>query len=125
MQLDYLLLGHSGPHVSPLSPGAVTLGKTPGGWRCDAAAAEGITRANTEAADNFMDAAEVYRAGDSERIVGRTLAAASLREQMVIATKYSFDSGAKEIDARVRPKRLETTMGRFPGWHTSRAGFRR
>ena len=95
---DYLTLGRSGLRVSPLCLGAMTFGNG-SGWTCDEATSAELIRAFMDAGGNFIDTADVYGQGESERIVGKVLGDAGLREQVVIATKFTFDSGAKGINA--------------------------
>jgi aryl-alcohol dehydrogenase-like predicted oxidoreductase len=77
----------------------MTFGGVTEGWTCDEATAERLIRIYCDAGGNFIDTADVYRAGESERIVGKVLGAAGIREQMVIATKFTFASGAPGINA--------------------------
>lgn len=99
MALDsYFTLGRSGLRVSPLCLGTMTFGQS-SGWGCDEAASAEMLHAYMGAGGNFIDTADVYAAGESERIVGRVLKAAGIREEMVIATKFTFDSGAKGVNA--------------------------
>lgn len=95
---DYLTLGRSGLRVSPLCLGTMTFGQT-SGWGCDEDASAQMIHAFVEAGGNFIDTADVYATGESERIVGKVLNDASLRDEMVIATKYTFDSGLKGPNA--------------------------
>ncbi|NUR96591.1 MAG: aldo/keto reductase [Kribbellaceae bacterium] len=52
-------------------------------------------RTYIEAGGNFIDTADFYTAGESERIVGRLIAEAGVRERMVLTTKAtnSVDTG--------------------------------
>lgn len=94
----YATLGRSGLRVSPLCLGAMTFGQT-SGWGCDETASAQMIHTYAEAGGNFIDTADVYATGESERIIGRTLNAAGIRDEMVIATKFTFDSGAKGPNA--------------------------
>lgn len=96
---DYFTLGHSGLRVSPLCLGAMTFGHA-ADWGCDETASAAMIHAYIEAGGNFIDTADVYGTGESERIVGKVLNAAGLREELVIATKFTFDSGAQGVNAR-------------------------
>jgi aryl-alcohol dehydrogenase-like predicted oxidoreductase len=57
--------------------------------------ARAIFRAYIDAGGNFIDTADFYTAGESERILGRLIAEAGVRERMVLTTKAtnSVDSG--------------------------------
>ncbi|HET6987158.1 MAG TPA: aldo/keto reductase [Kribbella sp.] len=98
MALDhYYLLGRSGLRVSRLALGTMNFGKAgfhaPYGKTEDEARA--IFRAYVDAGGNFLDTADFYTAGESERILGRLIAEAGIRERMVLTTKAtnSVDSG--------------------------------
>jgi aryl-alcohol dehydrogenase-like predicted oxidoreductase len=49
---------------------------------------------------NFIDTADAYSAGESERIVGRALATNGLRARTVVATKGFFPQDASDPNAR-------------------------
>lgn len=83
---DYRLLGRSGLRVSPLSLGTMTFGAE--GWGTDFEEAQRMVKSYTENGGNFIDTANFYTNGESERMVGRLVKA--VREEMVIATKYSL-----------------------------------
>ncbi len=78
--MEYRILGRSGIKVSPICLGTMMFG----GATEEAEAARIIAIAR-EAGVNFIDTADVYNAGESERIVGRAIAGA--RDHWVLATK--------------------------------------
>jgi aryl-alcohol dehydrogenase-like predicted oxidoreductase len=84
---DYRLLGRSGLRVSPLCLGAMTFG-VPADWRADAAEAEKMFNYYVERGGNFIDTANRYGDGGSEKMVGKL--AKGRRDQLVIATKYTL-----------------------------------
>lgn len=87
MQLDhYRLLGRSGLRVSPLSLGTMTFGME--GWGTDLAEAKNIVAHYMSLGGNFIDTANFYAMGESERMIGQILQ--SSRPEMVVATKYSL-----------------------------------
>jgi aryl-alcohol dehydrogenase-like predicted oxidoreductase len=87
MQLDdYITLGRSGLRISPLSLGTMTFG-TDWGWGADETEARRIFDLYTERGGNFIDTANVYTGGSSERLLGKFMA--GRRESVVLATKYS------------------------------------
>lgn len=51
-----------------------------------------IFNAFIEAGGNFVDTADVYSGGKSEELVGKYINARKLRDQVVLATKYSFNT---------------------------------
>lgn len=80
--MDYRRLGASGLKVSPICLGAMMFGE-----RTDAAAAARIVGSAFEAGINFIDTADAYGEGESERIVGKLVA--KNRDRWVIATKFA------------------------------------
>lgn len=86
--MTYRSLGRSGVQVSPLCLGAMNFGKpTPEDE------ALRIIDAAIEGGINFIDTANVYNAGESERIVGRALQRNSQRNNIVLATKAHGEMG--------------------------------
>lgn len=89
--MNYVRLGNSGLKVSRLCLGCMTYGDP--AWRpwvLPEAQARPIIRDALEAGINFFDTANIYSAGESERILGRALKDFARREDMVIATKAFF-----------------------------------
>lgn len=83
----YRLLGRSGLRVSPMALGTMTFG-TAWGWGADQAEAQRIFDAYVDRGGNFIDTANRYTEGESERFLG--LFAAKCRDRLVIATKYTL-----------------------------------
>lgn len=87
MQLDdYVTLGRSGLRVSPVSLGAMTFGSN--GWGADTEESRRIFAAYVDRGGNFIDTANRYADGNSERLLGQFVA--GRRDDVVIATKYSL-----------------------------------
>ncbi len=84
--MRYRLLGHSGLRVSELCLGAMTFGDDRG-WGASPAESRRIFDAFAEAGGNFIDTADIYTEGNSEKLVGEFVAGD--RERFVLATKYS------------------------------------
>ena len=84
--MKYRLLGHSGLRVSEISLGTMTFGED-WGWGADQAESRRIYNAYREAGGNFIDTANLYTNGASERILGEILQ--GHREEVVLATKYT------------------------------------
>jgi aryl-alcohol dehydrogenase-like predicted oxidoreductase len=82
----YRLLGRSGLRVSPLALGAMTFG-TDWGWGADEREARRIFDSYLDRGGNFIDTANQYTNGTSERFIGEF--ARERREKVVIATKYT------------------------------------
>ena len=83
--MKFRTLGRTGLKVSPLCLGAMMFG----GWgNPDHDDAISIIHAALEAGINFIDTADVYSEGESEKLVGAALKALGRpREQVVVATK--------------------------------------
>ena len=88
MPLDhYVTLGRSGLKVSPLCLGTMTFGED-WGWGADPATSNKIMDAYIERGGNFIDTANIYTKGHSEKIVGDHIGKhSSKRDRLVIATK--------------------------------------
>jgi len=85
--MRYKLLGRTGLRVSELCLGAMTFGEE-WGWGASKEESRRIFDAFAEAGGNFIDTANYYTAGTSERFVGEFVA--SERGRYVIATKYTL-----------------------------------
>ncbi|MEV0719965.1 aldo/keto reductase [Asanoa sp. NPDC050611] len=89
---DYVTLGRSGLRVSPFALGAMTFGTDPGGAGCDVAESEKILATYLERGGNFVDTANFYTNGHSEKILGDYFAARpGLRDHVVLASKFFFN----------------------------------
>lgn len=84
--MRYSLLGRSGLRVSKIALGTMTFG-TGVEWSRSEDEARAVFETYAEAGGNFIDTANMYMGGESERIVGRLVA--SDRERFVVATKYA------------------------------------
>lgn len=80
--IDYRYLGRSALKVSP-----ITLGTMMFGGPTDEATAHRIIAKARDRGINFIDTADVYGKGESERVVGRAIAGA--RDHWVLATKFA------------------------------------
>ncbi|GAA3591042.1 aldo/keto reductase [Nonomuraea rosea] len=92
MSLDrYYLLGRSGLRVSRLALGTMNFGT--GGFHAAYGKTEDesrqIFRRYLEAGGNFIDTADFYTAGESERILGTLIAEANVRDKVVLTTKFT------------------------------------
>ncbi|WP_407541805.1 aldo/keto reductase (plasmid) [Deinococcus radiomollis] len=87
---DYRALGRSGLIVSPLALGTMTFGTARWG-SSDEESAQVFGR-YVDAGGNFIDTADVYAGGRSEELVGQFLAERRLRDRVVLATKFGFNS---------------------------------
>jgi aryl-alcohol dehydrogenase-like predicted oxidoreductase len=89
MSLDqYVTLGRSGLRVSPFCLGAMTFGED-WGWGSSVAESEAVIARFLDRGGNFIDTANVYTKGHSERIIGDFVARdRARRDRVVIATKF-------------------------------------
>jgi aryl-alcohol dehydrogenase-like predicted oxidoreductase len=87
---DYTTLGRSGLRVSPLCLGTMTFG-TEWGWGSEEKASKEVFDRYIDAGGNFIDTADMYTAGHSEELIGKFVADRSLRDRVVIATKFTFN----------------------------------
>src|SRR5512146_1089493 len=90
--MEYRRLGRSGLKVSVLCLGAMMFGD-----RTDEAESGRIVASARDAGVNFVDTADAYAKGESERILGRLVAAD--RERWVVATKVGNTGAPAPNDA--------------------------
>jgi aryl-alcohol dehydrogenase-like predicted oxidoreductase len=84
----YVTLGRSGLRVSPFCLGAMTFGED-WGWGSSVAESEAIMARFLERGGNFIDTANVYTKGHSEKIIGDFIGRdRARRDRTVIATKF-------------------------------------
>ncbi|GGA42824.1 aldo/keto reductase [Okeania sp. KiyG1] len=88
--MQYKLLGKSGLRVSELCLGTMTFGED-WGWGSSKEESQRIYQVFREAGGNFIDTANVYTNGTSEKFLGEFIA--SEREAVVLATKYTNGLG--------------------------------
>ncbi|MDJ0877712.1 MAG: aldo/keto reductase [Halieaceae bacterium] len=84
--MDYQLFGSSGLRVSQLCLGAMTFGSDEP-WCADKAESRAMFDAFAAAGGNFIDTADIYTGGESEKLIGEFIA--DDRERFVVATKYT------------------------------------
>jgi aryl-alcohol dehydrogenase-like predicted oxidoreductase len=107
-------LGSTGLQVFPLC-----LGGNVFGWTADEEASFAVLDAYVAAGGNFIDTANGYSrwvpghdGGESERVIGRWLAARGNRDDVIIATKLGSDGGLGRENVRARAEesleRLQT-----------------
>jgi aryl-alcohol dehydrogenase-like predicted oxidoreductase len=89
MPLDhYVSLGRSGLHVSPLCLGAMTFGED-WGWGSSVKDSEAIIDRYLGSGGNFIDTANAYTKGHSEKILGDHVGRhPARRDRIVLATKF-------------------------------------
>jgi aryl-alcohol dehydrogenase-like predicted oxidoreductase len=90
MPLDqYVTLGRSGLRVSPFALGAMTFGEDPGAAGSSVEEPEKILGTYLDLGGNFIDTANFYTNGHSEKILGDWFAAhPGQRDHVVVASKF-------------------------------------
>jgi len=92
----YKLLGRSGLRVSELCLGVMTFGEE-WGWGSSKEESRNVFDAYVERGGNFIDTANKYTEGTSEKLVGEFVA--DDRERFVIATKYTLTMNPDDPNA--------------------------
>ena len=90
--MQYRRMGRTGLKVSELCLGTMTFGVS-----ADAAAAARMVDAALDAGVNFIDTANAYAGGESERLLGKALG--GRRDQVVVATKFFNPMGGGVNDS--------------------------
>jgi aryl-alcohol dehydrogenase (NADP+) len=112
--MEYRTLGRSGCAVSALCLGTMTFGN-----ESDEKAAHAQLDMFAGAGGTFVDTADVYSAGESERIIGRWLASrpVEVTEAVVLATKGRFpmaaDPNGAGLSARHLTRALDASLTRL------------
>jgi aryl-alcohol dehydrogenase-like predicted oxidoreductase len=89
------------------------------GWTIDEERSFAVLDAYVRAGGNFIDTADTYGrggpggAGESERIIGRWMAARGNREQLVIATKVGMSPDLPGLSERTIRKGIEGSLERL------------
>jgi aryl-alcohol dehydrogenase-like predicted oxidoreductase len=94
--MNYRLLGRSGLRINELSLGTMTFGEE-WGWGAAKDDARKIYDAYRDAGGNFIDTANLYTNGASERLVGEFME--GHRGEVVLATKYTNALPGKDPNA--------------------------
>ncbi|WP_404477033.1 aldo/keto reductase [Novosphingobium sp. BL-52-GroH] len=114
--MRYSLLGRSGLRVSKLALGTMTFG-TAADWSRPEEECRPIFDAYVEAGGNFIDTANMYTGGESEKMVGRFIAPD--RDRFVVATKYanaapgSGDPNAAGVHRKSLTRSLDASLKRL------------
>ena len=88
---DYVTLGRSGLRISPFCLGGMTFGNDLG-WGSEVSESESVLSRYIEAGGNFIDTANSYTRGHSEKIIGDYFAQRKgKRDRIVLATKFFFN----------------------------------
>jgi aryl-alcohol dehydrogenase (NADP+) len=112
--MDYRTLGRSGCAVSSLCLGTMTFGS-----ESDEKVSHAQLDRFVDAGGTFIDTADVYSAGESERIIGHWLASrpADVTERVVLATKGRFpmaqEPNGAGLSARHLTRALDASLTRL------------
>lgn len=87
--MNYRYLGRTGLRVSEISLGTQTFG-----WTTGEADAHAMLDRYVEQGGNYLDTADSYNGGESERILGAWLTARRNHEDVIVGTKVFFDAKA-------------------------------
>ncbi len=93
----YRSLGRSGLIVSPMALGTMTFGTKP--WGVEKSIARDIFKTYIESGGNFVDTADIYSLGASEEMTGEFVRDMSLRDQVVLSTKFAFNGSSSPLSA--------------------------
>lgn len=94
--MRYQIFGNTGLKVSEFCLGAMTFGED-WGWGSSAKESRAVFDAFAEAGGNFIDTADVYTGGTSERLLGEFIS--SERDRYVVATKFTAGPHASDPNA--------------------------
>ena len=112
--MKYRHLGRSGLVVSRICLGTMTFGNAD--WGCDQETASAIVDRFVTAGGNFIDTADMYSGGESERMLGVALKQHS-RDDLVIATKCWFPTNAAPTSRGLSRKHIvescDKSLGRL------------
>jgi aryl-alcohol dehydrogenase-like predicted oxidoreductase len=101
--MKYNTLGHTGLLVSELCLGTMTFAAGEGMWKpiagVDQKLADALVRRSLDAGVNFIDTADVYTNGESEKVLAQAIANLGIaRKDVVIATKAYGRTGPGRND---------------------------
>ena len=111
--MDYVRLGQTGLKVSRLCLGCMTYGSSKWRpWVLDEEESLPFFKRALEAGINFFDTADVYSAGESERVTGRALKEYAKRHEVVIATKVNGPMSADPNNRGLSRKHIMDAIDR-------------
>ncbi|WP_320121794.1 aldo/keto reductase [uncultured Sphaerochaeta sp.] len=87
--MEYRYFGNTGLRMSAIAFGTQTFG-----WNIDEKESKGLLEEYTQAGGNYLDTADSYNNGDSERILGSWIKdIGSRRDDLIVGTKVFFPTG--------------------------------
>ncbi|HRI50443.1 MAG TPA: aldo/keto reductase [Pseudomonadota bacterium] len=114
---SYSLLGRSGLRVAPLALGTMTFG-TEWGFGCGEAESRELFQRYRAAGGNFVDTADIYTGGTSERLLGKFIKELGCRDEVVLATKFTLGGRAGDPNSAGNGRKsilraVEGSLGRL------------
>jgi aryl-alcohol dehydrogenase-like predicted oxidoreductase len=103
--MEYRYLGRTGVQISAISLGAQTFG-----WSVERAGAFELLDQYLAAGGNYVDAADSYNQGESERILGEWIETRGVRNQLLLGTKVFFPTGRSPNDAGLSRKHIQQSL---------------
>jgi len=103
--VEYRYLGRTGVQVS-----AITLGAQTFGWSVGPEQAFSLLDQYLELGGNYIDAADSYNKGESERIVGSWMKARGIRSRLLLGTKVFFATGDSPNDAGLSRRHIQLSI---------------
>jgi aryl-alcohol dehydrogenase (NADP+) len=111
--MEFVRLGQTGLKVSRLCLGCMTYGSSKWRpWVLDEEDSLPFFKRALEAGINFFDTADVYSAGESERVTGKALKEYAKRHEVVIATKVNGPMGADPNNRGLSRKHIMDAIDR-------------
>ena len=91
LKKNFYTLGHSNLRVSPICLGTMNMAidNSDAAWFKDEKTSRGILDTYVKQGGNFLDTANLYTGGQSERVVGKYLKEEGIRDDIVLATKFT------------------------------------
>jgi len=103
--MEYRYLGRTGLQIS-----AITLGAQTFGWSVDSEHAYELLDQYLEAGGNYLDAADSYNHGESERIVGAWVKDRGVRGRILLGTKVFFPTGPLPNDTGLSRRHIQQSL---------------
>ncbi len=104
--MQYSILGKTNVKVSRIALGGMSFGTEP--WMASREISKKIIAKAIDKGINFIDTADVYSEGESERIIGE--AVSGNREELIIATKVGLEFGSEINSTGLSRKRLYSQL---------------
>ncbi|TRY33203.1 aldo/keto reductase [Aliiglaciecola sp. M165] len=96
--MDYFTLGKTGLKVSRLALGTMTFGDD-WGWGADEKNSRALFDMFMQAGGNFIDTADLYTGGNSEKLLGKFIKETGTRDNVVLTTKFSYNTEPGNVNA--------------------------